>query len=115
MASRPAIWKAARIWSIRLGCLAPFLNAILANSNHSNCGATSVDVESRSATVSAPGSPKTRAPSADASTTLTGISVLSYHRAGFGRRAQPKGTHPGQEIGRAQGGGAARSLFDNGQ
>jgi hypothetical protein len=76
---------------------------MLANSNHSNCGATSVDLESCFETVSAPGSPKTRAPSAEASTTLTGISILSYHRAGFCRRAQPKGTHPGQELGRGQG------------
>ncbi len=90
------------IASADAGCALSFLRQMLETSNQRSAGATKAASVSQSATSSALASPSNRAPRAEASTTLTGVSVFSDKLARLVRRSQSEGSYLRQNLGRCE-------------
>jgi hypothetical protein len=88
---------------------------MFAISKSSNAGATSRPAPSFSATNAASGSPNSKAASAEASTTLTAISIVADDRRSFGGRLQAETAYLGQNLIGRQLPGRPDSLLDDRQ
>src|SRR5258708_9495548 len=115
MAIRPNIANASSRASWRSEWLAIFFRQIFATSNPSWAGAMRSPSPNCCAAVVRAGSPKSSAPNAEASTTLTGIAIARDHGGAFGGRPEFQPLDLGPHVLGGEGARTADRVLDDGQ